>query len=324
MTLLKPFQAPEPIVITTGEPAGIGMDIVLQVLNDKAFLQKNGQNFHILVDVDALYVRANMLGITIDLPANVQLCHIACAHKVIAGVLDIANAPMVLEQLVQAHEMAMAGAHIVTAPIQKSILMDANICLPDGTPFIGHTEFFMQKSGAQDVVMMLACDNLKVALATTHIALAQVPSALSVGGIVRTVGVIHQSLNKMLKRPPKILVCGLNPHAGESGHLGIEEITIINPALAQCRSQGLQVSDAVPADTAFGMQGYDVILAMYHDQGLAPFKALSFGRGVNVTLGLPYMRASVDHGTALDLAGTGRTSCESMRMAIDFVKKYTN
>ena len=225
---------------------------------------------------------------------------------------------MVIAQLQLAHKLAISKqvAAIVTAPLQKSVIMTV---LPD---FMGHTEFFMQQSGLDKVVMMLANNLMKVALVTTHLPLRAVADAISHEEVAKTVDiVIHDCQQKFGLTHPKILVCGLNPHAGESGYLGREEIDIINPVLQHYRDQGVDISLAMPADTLFTQKHIataDAIIAMYHDQGLAPLKSHGFGETVNITLGLPYIRTSVDHGTALDLAGTGKASADSLYHAIDY------
>lgn len=331
-----------PLVITSGEPAGIGMDIIL-MLADKQQLNLPNRAVIVLADINALQQRYSELkqkgavkqGLVIqqlamdelkDLPQIVQpssdniilVVDVPTAQPVVAGQLNPHNAPMVIAQLQLAHKLAISKqvAAIVTAPLQKSVIMTV---LPD---FMGHTEFFMQQSGLDKVVMMLANSLMKVALVTTHLPLRAVADAISHEEVAKTVDiVIHDCQQKFGLTHPKILVCGLNPHAGESGYLGREEIDIINPVLQHYRDQGIDISLAMPADTLF-TQKYiataDAIIAMYHDQGLAPLKLHGFGETVNITLGLPYIRTSVDHGTALDLAGTGKASADSLYHAIDY------
>ncbi|QRO13607.1 4-hydroxythreonine-4-phosphate dehydrogenase PdxA [Moraxella osloensis] len=331
-----------PLVITSGEPAGIGMDIIL-MLADKQQLNLPNRAVIVLADINALQQRYSELkqkgavkhGLLIqqlamdelkDLPQIVQpssdniilVVDVPTAQPVVAGQLNPHNAPMVIAQLQLAHKLAISKqvAAIVTAPLQKSVIMTV---LPD---FMGHTEFFMQQSGLDKVVMMLANNLMKVALVTTHLPLRAVADAISHEEVAKTVDiVIHDCQQKFGLTHPKILVCGLNPHAGESGYLGREEIDIINPVLQHYRDQGVDISLAMPADTLF-TQKYiataDAIIAMYHDQGLAPLKSHGFGETVNITLGLPYIRTSVDHGTALDLAGTGKASADSLYHAIDY------
>lgn len=317
----------KPIIITTGEPAGIGMDIVLDVLaHHRHILPKTT---YITACHHSLTARMNELGLSLDLPLYADGCtdgvfiiDIPCHDNVVAGVLNLTNANMVYRQLDLAHTWAMAGkvGAIVTAPISKSVMIDGGITLDDGSQFSGHTEFFMQKAGCDKVVMMLANAKMKVALVTTHLPLKDVPNAINEQEIIRTVNITHREMtDKFGIKNPRLLVCGLNPHAGEDGHLGTEEQTIINPALRDCQRQGINVSLAMPADTIFTphhLSKADAIIAMYHDQGLAPLKSHGFGDTVNITLGLPYVRTSVDHGTALDLVGTGGASSSSLVQAI--------
>lgn len=334
-----------PLVITSGEPAGIGMDIIL-MLADRQQLNLPNRAVIVLADINALQQRYSKLkqkgavkdGLMIqqlathelhelkDLPQIAQpsahdtilVVDVPTAQPVVAGQLNPHNARMVIAQLQLAHKLAISKqvAAIVTAPLQKSVIMTV---LPD---FMGHTEFFMQQSGLDKVVMMLANSLMKVALVTTHLPLRAVADAISHEEVAKTVDiVIHDCQQKFGLTHPKILVCGLNPHAGERGYLGREEIDIINPVLQHYRDQGVDISLAMPADTLFTQKHIataDAIIAMYHDQGLAPLKSHGFGETVNITLGLPYIRTSVDHGTALDLAGTGKASADSLYRAIDY------
>lgn len=334
-----------PLVITSGEPAGIGMDIIL-MLADRQQLNLPNRAVIVLADINALQQRYSELkqkgavkdGLMIqqlathelhelnDLPKiarpsahdTILVVDVPTAQPVVAGQLNPHNAGMVIAQLQLAHKLAISKqvAAIVTAPLQKSVIMTV---LPD---FMGHTEFFMQQSGLDKVVMMLANSLMKVALVTTHLPLRAVADAISHEEVAKTVDiVIHDCQQKFGLTHPKILVCGLNPHAGESGYLGREEIDIINPVLQHYRDQGIDISLAMPADTLFTQKHIataDAIIAMYHDQGLAPLKSHGFGETVNITLGLPYIRTSVDHGTALDLAGTGQASTDSLYHAIDY------
>ena len=334
-----------PLVITSGEPAGIGMDIIL-MLADKQQLNLRNRAVIVLADVNALQQRYSELkqkgavkhGLLIQQLAmdelhelkdllqiaqpsahdTILVVDVPTAQPVVAGQLNPHNARMVIAQLQLAHKLAISKqvAAIVTAPLQKSVIMTV---LPD---FMGHTEFFMQQSGLDKVVMMLANNLMKVALVTTHLPLRAVADAISHEEVAKTVDiVIHDCQQKFGLTHPKILVCGLNPHAGESGYLGREEIDIINPVLQHYRDQGIDISLAMPADTLFTQKHIataDAIIAMYHDQGLAPLKSHGFGETVNITLGLPYIRTSVDHGTALDLAGTGKASADSLYHAIDY------
>lgn len=331
-----------PLVITSGEPAGIGMDIIL-ILADKQQLNLPNRAVIVLADINALQERYSELkqkgavkqGLVIqqlamhelkDLPQIAQpsahytilVVDVPTAEPVVAGQLNPHNAQMVIAQLQLAHKLAFSKqvAAIVTAPLQKSVIMTV---LPD---FMGHTEFFMQQSSLDKVVMMLANSLMKVALVTTHLPLRAVADAISHEEVTKTVDIVIQDCQqKFGLSHPKILVCGLNPHAGESGYLGREEIDIINPVLQHYRDQGIDISLAMPADTLFTQKHIataDAIIAMYHDQGLAPLKSHGFGETVNITLGLPYIRTSVDHGTALDLAGTGKASTDSLYHAIDY------
>jgi 4-hydroxythreonine-4-phosphate dehydrogenase len=261
----------------------------------------------VLIGDRALFARA---------PRSVRIEHVPLAAPVTPGRLDAGNARYVLALLDRAIDGIRRGeyAAIVTAPVQKSALNAA------GVPFTGHTEYLAHRCGAKQVVMMLVGGGLRVALATTHLPLAAVPRALSIDGLTAVIEVLHADLrSKFGIADPRIGVCGLNPHAGEDGYLGREEIDIIAPALERLRARGMRLEGPLPADTVFvpaQARRFDAILAMYHDQGLAPLKYASFGHGVNVTLGLPFIRTSVDHGTALDLAGSGRADAGSMRAAI--------
>ena len=334
----------KPLIITTGEPAGIGMDIVLQ-LASTGRLQQCQHPIVVLADAHALTDRADMLlsqatlakmpkwqslnidatasnKINIDATTDFYLLDIPCEAPVQAGVLDSKNAAMVAAQLNLAHQLAISkqAAAIVTAPLQKSVLIDADIRLKDGSMFTGHTEYFMQQSGCDKVVMMLANTAMRVALVTTHLPLRAVADAITADNVYQTVEIVLNDLQqKFAIDNPRILVCGLNPHAGEGGHLGVEEIEVINPVLQQFRQRGVDISEAMPADTLFTprhLQYCDAVIAMYHDQGLPVLKSHGFGDTVNLTLGLPYIRTSVDHGTALDLAGTGKASASSLWQAI--------
>ncbi len=258
------------------------------------------------------------------------LLDIPCAEPVLAGQIDIKNAAMVAQQLEIAHQLAADNtvAAIVTGPLQKSALIDADIKLLDGTMFSGHTEFFMQQSGCDKVVMMLANQAMKVALVTIHLALREVPAAITKANVRETVQIVLDDMrSKFGMASPRILVCGLNPHAGEGGHLGREEIEIINPVLQEFIAAGVDISEAMPADTLFTsrhLDNCDAVIAMYHDQGLPVLKSHGFGDTVNLTLGLPYIRTSVDHGTALDLAGRGGASATSLYQALVMADEMAN
>ncbi|MGP9491165.1 4-hydroxythreonine-4-phosphate dehydrogenase PdxA [Psychrobacter sp. AOP7-B1-24] len=339
-----------PLLITTGEPAGIGMDVVL-LLAAEGKLQDFDRPIWVTADSTAMKVRAEnlvMAGALKNCPswqtvdANIDaddfleqmspntthsdsafiLLHTPCAAPVISGQINISNSAMVAKQLDIAHKLATnkTVAAIVTGPLQKSALIDADIKLLDGTMFSGHTEFFMQQSGCEKVVMMLANEAMKVALVTTHLPLKDIPAAITSDNVRQTVQIVIDEMKaKFGLTHPRILVCGLNPHAGEGGHLGVEEIDIINPVLQEFIDAGVDISEAMPADTLFTprhLAKCDAVIAMYHDQGLPVLKSHGFGDTVNLTLGLPYIRTSVDHGTALDLAGQGGASATSLYQAL--------
>ncbi|HLU76717.1 MAG TPA: 4-hydroxythreonine-4-phosphate dehydrogenase PdxA [Burkholderiales bacterium] len=297
------------IAVTAGEPAGIGPDICL-ALADRAF----DARLVVLADRSLLEARAGALGR--DLPATLDIRHIPLQAPATAGRLDPRNGRHVLALLDEAIAGCLDGRYdaMVTAPVQKSVINDAGIA------FTGHTEYLADRAGS-DVVMMLAGGGLRVALATTHLAVKNVPAALNVPMLRRTLQIIDGDLRRRFGiARPVILVAGLNPHAGESGYLGREEIEVITPALESLRAEGLDVRGPLPADTLFTpqqLEGADCVLAMYHDQGLPVLKYASFGHGVNVTLGLPFIRTSVDHGTALDLAGTGKADAHSLYEAVE-------
>jgi 4-hydroxythreonine-4-phosphate dehydrogenase len=257
------------------------------------------------------------------LSGSAQVEHVPLEHPCIPGTLDTANSRYVLRLLDRAIDGCLAGDFdaMVTAPVQKSVINDA------GIPFTGHTEYLAERAHA-DVVMMLVGGGLRVALATTHLALAEVPKAITKDVLLKTLRVIDRDLRNRFKiKAPRILVAGLNPHSGESGHLGTEDQRVIAPAIEQAVASGIAASGPIPADTLFvpeRLRGADCVLAMYHDQGLPVLKYASFGRGVNVTLGLPFVRTSVDHGTALDIAGKGRADpgslIEAVKLAIELAR----
>ena len=337
-----------PLLLTTGEPAGIGMDVVLLLANEGK-LQGFDRPIWVTADSQAMQARADALlaaGVLATCPAwqvvtsenesfidglsqlntdagkDFILIDIATTAPVVAGQIDINNAAMVAQQLEVAHQLAInnAVAAIVTGPLQKSALIDADIKLLDGTMFSGHTEFFMQQSNRDKVVMMLANPSMKVALVTTHLALKDIPAAITKDNVRQTVQIVLDDMHsKFGMADPRILVCGLNPHAGEGGHLGMEEIEIINPVLQEFIDKGVNISEAMPADTLFTprhLADCDAVIAMFHDQGLPVLKSHGFGDTVNLTLGLPYIRTSVDHGTALDLAGRAGASSTSLYQAL--------
>ena len=302
---MNPGAATPTIAVTTGEPAGIGPEIAagllgqdwrgarLVLVGDRALLEERGGR---------RIPEANLLHVPLEMPS-------------VAGRLDPANARYVLRLLDAAVEGCAAGRFdaMVTAPVHKGVINDA------GIGFTGHTEYLAERTGARLPVMMLVGGGLRVALATTHLPLAAVSAAITPGRLSDVLTILTTDLRtKFGIAAPRILVCGLNPHAGEGGHLGREELDVIEPTLLRLRDAGLQLTGPVPADTAFlpeRLAGHDAVLAMYHDQGLPVLKRAAFGAGVNVTLGLPIVRTSVDHGTALDLAGTGRADPGSLLAA---------
>lgn len=311
------------LAITTGEPSGIGPDVCLDLAGTPLALQC------VLIGCeDTLIARAQQLGKSVkfqtwrgDSSATLAsdalwLLNIATADTVEAGKLNKANSRYVLKTLDAAIQGCQAGEFdaMVTAPVQKSIINDADI------PFSGHTEYLAESTDTNKVVMMLANDSLRVALVTTHLPLKDIAKAISYDNVEKTLRIVDQDLKRKFGlKNPRISVCGLNPHAGEGGHLGMEEQQIIQPCIEKLRQEGLNLSDALPADTAFtqkALVGVDAVVAMYHDQGLPVVKAQSFGEVVNITLGLPIIRTSVDHGTALDLAGSGKASSTSLFTAI--------
>ncbi len=311
----------KPLYITSGEPAGIGPDICLALSH-----VESTRTLVVLANKDLLQQRAAQLNQTIELidyqgqlvasqAGQLYVIDIELAAPVIAGQLNPLNAPYVLAQLSEAARACMSGeaAGVITAPVQKSVINEAGIA------FSGHTEFFQEYAGVPRVVMMLATQQLRVALVTTHLPIKEVASAITKTRLTQVLDIlIHDLKTKFAIESPKILVCGLNPHAGEGGYLGREEIEVIEPVLAEYRAQGIDVGHALPADTLFQpkyLKDADAVLAMYHDQGLPVLKSQGFGEAVNITLGLPFIRTSVDHGTALDLAGTGKASSSSLLVA---------
>ena len=310
------------IALTAGEPAGVGPDLCI-ALSQQAL----PCHLTVLGDVDVLRARAAQLGIGVDLltsdaipahrPGALHVRHIPVAAAVNAGVLDSGNSAHVLALLDVALEGCMRGAYhaMVTAPVHKGVINDA------GFAFTGHTEYLADHSGTPRVVMMLAGGGMRVALATTHLPLREVADAITPALLTEVIRILDADLKtKFGIARPRILVAGLNPHAGESGHLGREEIDIIEPVLARLRDAGMDLVGPLPADTLFSrirVEPCDAVLTMYHDQGLPVLKYASFGAGVNITLGLPFIRTSVDHGTALDLAGSGRAEVGSLLAAIE-------
>ncbi len=312
-------------MVTAGEPAGIGPELCVQiaqyqqqceliVIADPALLKQSNDNLGLSV---ALELFDKNKPATISKKNSLKYLPKKLAAPVQAGILNKKNAPYVLASLQKALDGCLTKQFdaVVTAPVHKGIINDA------GVAFTGHTEFFADGADVQQVVMMLATPELRVALATTHLPLNKVSKAITQQSLTRVIEIINISLQQQVGIPhPRIAVCGLNPHAGEDGHLGREEIDIISPVIERLSQQGLALSGPWPADTIFvaeKLANYDVVLAMYHDQGLPVLKHRGFGKAVNVTLGLPFIRTSVDHGTALDLAGTGKANSSSLQAAID-------
>lgn len=312
------------IAITPGEPSGIGPDITIQIAQHDWDAQ-----LIVVADKQMLQARAELIGLPITLvdfipeapaskhvPGQLFITNEPLSEPAIAGELNEANGRYVVETLTRASQGNMDNVYdaIVTGPVHKGIINQA------GIPFSGHTEFFATHTNTSDVVMLLATEGLKVALVTTHIPLQYVSKAITPERLNKVTGILHSELQvKFGIDSPAILVCGLNPHAGEGGHLGREEIEVIEPTLNSLRQQGMNLIGPLPADTLFQpkyLQSADAVLAMYHDQGLPVLKYKGFGNAVNITLGLPYIRTSVDHGTAIDLAGTGDADIGSMKVAI--------
>ncbi len=311
------------IALTAGEPAGIGPDLCIQ-------LAQNNLNCQLIVlaDPELLKQRAAQLNLPLTVhlfnPENEVTPHLAgeltvlpclLTNPAIAGELDKQNSAYVLETIRIASEGCLSGlfSAMVTAPVHKGIINDA------GITFSGHTEYIADITGGHPV-MMLATEGLRVALATTHLPLVDVSAAITKQSLTTVTTLLDTDLKQRFGiKNPNILVCGLNPHAGEGGHLGREEIDVIEPVLAKCQQQGIKVQGPFPADTVFTekyLKDADAVLAMYHDQGLPVLKYKGFGKAVNITLGLPIIRTSVDHGTALDLAGTGNANVNSLIFAL--------
>ena len=310
------------LALTPGEPSGVGPDLLIQLAQEK-----QQQQIIAFADPDMLAERATMLGLPLNLvevqddfvsstPSELAVVTVKVAMPVEPGVLNQANAPYVLNCLDAAIASCQEGLcqAMVTGPVQKSIINDA------GIKFSGHTEYLAEKTKSDTVVMMLATEELRVALATTHLPLRDVPDAISVELLMPIIDVLYQDLqNKFGIKQPTILVSGLNPHAGEGGHLGHEEINVIAPVIRHYREAGRNIVGPLPADTLFTqkhLMSADAVLVMYHDQGLPVLKYQGFGRAANITLGLPIIRTSVDHGTALDIAGTGLADIGSLHAAI--------
>ena len=317
---------PKRFALTPGEPAGIGPDLCLLLA-----AQSQPHPLIAITSRDLLAERAAQLGLAVSLLAvdadalpdhpapagSLYVWDTPLGAPVRTGELDTANAAFVLQTLTRAAQGCLDGlfAGMITAPVHKGVINDGGIA------FSGHTEFLADLTATEQVVMMLATGDLRVALVTTHLPLRDVADAITAERLERVTRILHADLQgKFGLARPRILVCGLNPHAGEGGHLGREEIDIIEPTLERLRAEGMDLRGPLPADTLFTpkyLQHCDAVLAMYHDQGLPVLKYKGFGAAVNVTLGLPIIRTSVDHGTALDLAGTGKVDTGSLRVALD-------
>lgn len=314
------------IAVTPGEPAGIGPDLIIALAQE---IQQH--EIVAIADPELLKARAALLGLPLvlreinfheaprpSLAGELAVLPISTKAAVSVGELNIANAPYILHTL----DAAIEGCRnrqlsaLVTGPVHKSVINDA------GIPFSGHTEYLAEKTATEKVVMMLATAGLRVALATTHLPLKDVSAAITTAELTQVITILHRDLQHQFGiKAPRIYVCGLNPHAGEGGHLGREEIDVIEPVLNSLRQQGMNLIGPLPADTLFTpkyLDNADAVLAMYHDQGLPVLKYKGFGQAVNITLGLPIIRTSVDHGTALDLAGTGKADLGSLRTALRY------
>lgn len=324
------------LAVTTGEPAGIGPDLIIELASKKQTYQGKA-HLIVIADKQMMQQRAESLAISIKFidyekgntsaaseVGEITILHTPCSNSVVAGQLDVGNSQYVLETL----KTAALGVDskqfdaMVTAPLHKGIINDAGIY------FTGHTEFLAELTNAPLPVMMLAADSLRVALATTHLPLKDVSAAISQQSLRQVISILNDDLiNKFGINNPHILICGLNPHAGEGGHLGMEEIETIEPIISTLKQEGLNLSGPLPADTLFTpkyLDTADAVLAMYHDQGLPVLKHIGFGYAVNITLGLPIIRTSVDHGTALDLTGTGKASSGSMIAAVSTAIEMIN
>ena len=312
-----------PLYITSGEPAGIGPDICLSLAD-----RIDERPIVVLADINMLKQRAEILNKKVilieyqgqaesSLQGQLYVEHVPLTCDVALGELNAQNSAYVLEQLRRSADYALHGKSVgvTTAPVQKSIINAA------GIHFSGHTEYYQEFAGIERVVMMLATKTLRVALVTTHLALRDVADAITQARLQQVIDILLHDLKTKFKiAQPHILVCGLNPHAGEDGYLGREEIEVINPVLESYRAQGVNLSLSMPADTLFTpehLKNADAVLAMYHDQGLPVLKSQGFGEAINITLGLPFIRTSVDHGTALSLAGTGLAKSSSLHVAVD-------
>lgn len=313
------------IALTPGEPAGIGPDLCIKI-------SQTSPNFCLvfIADPDILDQRAQALNLPFHYtlweerkskPTGIFVKPIQAARQVTPGKLDKENVKYVLQTLQYAAEACLSGEFdaLVTGPVHKGIINDA------GFKFSGHTEFLAKIAGTNQVVMMLMTDGLKIALATTHVPLSEVSKILNIEKLSSVIRIVEAGLRSHFGlSKPRISICGLNPHAGEQGHLGREEIEIIEPVISELKKEGLQLTGPVSADSAFtedALRKTDAVLTMYHDQGLPVLKHIGFGKSVNITLGLPFVRTSVDHGTALSLAGTGQADSGSLEHALSVARK---
>jgi 4-hydroxythreonine-4-phosphate dehydrogenase len=320
------------LIVTSGEPAGIGPDLCLAIA-----AREWPCDVVVAADIELLQQRAQQLRLSIRLlpyvsstvvpahqPGTLRVLHVPTAATVEPGKLNVANARYVLHLLDAAAQGCLTGEFdaMVTAPVQKSVINDA------GVPFSGHTEYLAERTGGSHPVMMLATDKLRVALVTTHLPLLEVSAAITEETLTRVIRILDHDLRTRFDiAQPRLLVLGLNPHAGESGHLGREEIEVIEPTLQRLRAEGLRLIGPAPADTAFTphmLDQADAVLAMFHDQGLPVIKYAGFGDCVNITLGLPIVRTSVDHGTALTLAGSGKADPSSLVAAMQIALQMTH
>jgi len=310
------------IAVTPGEPAGIGPDLAVISVQKKL-----AKNLLFFADPDLIRSRAKLLNIDLKIVESdsevkngeINLYPVESNHSFIPGELKVSSAEYVLNSIDLAVDFNLKNKSeaLITGPIHKGIINQA------GITFTGHTEYLEKKTSSKKTVMMLATDNLRVALATTHLPLSKVPENINQISLRQTIRVIHSSLVKLGINNPKILVCGINPHAGEDGYLGHEEVEIINPLIQDMNKEGFNLLGSVSADTAFtseSLKGVDVVLSMFHDQGLPVLKTLGFKRAINITLGLPFIRTSVDHGTAINLAGTDQVNSGSFEYVIDYTE----
>lgn len=326
------MSTPVILALTDGEPAGIGPELCLQLATEA-----RDAGLVVIASRELLQARASALGLEVQLhdwqPGMVpetragylSVRHVDGCQSTLAGQLDAANSQYVLDTLTVAARGCLNGSFdgMVTAPVHKGVINEAGIA------FSGHTEFLQELCGVERVVMMLATEELRVALVTTHLPLKNVSAAITPQRLAQVTRILNADLQTFFGiEQPRILVAGLNPHAGEGGHLGREEIEVIEPTLEQLRAEGIQLTGPLPADTLFTphwLDNADAVLAMYHDQGLPVLKYAGFGEAVNLTLGLPFIRTSVDHGTAFDLAGTGRARAGSLlaatRLAADLAAR---